>query len=43
LHELGWLEAARAIPNARTVAEELLVPLERHGICLGDEARAAIF
>jgi len=43
LHELGWLEAARAIPNAREVAEELLVPLERHGIRLGDEARASLF
>jgi hypothetical protein len=43
LHELGFLEAARAIPNARKVAEDLLVPLERHGIRIGDEARASLF
>jgi hypothetical protein len=43
LHELGWLEAARAIPNAREAALELLVPLERHGIRLGDETRASLF
>ncbi len=43
LHELGWLEAARAIPNARQVALDLLTPLERHGIRLGDEARASLF
>ena len=43
LHELGWLESARATPLAREVAEELLVPLERHGLRISDEARAAIF
>ncbi len=43
LHELGWLESARAIPLAREVAEELLEPLARHGVCLGDEVRAKLF
>ena len=43
LHELGWLESARATPLAREVAEELLVPLERHGVRLSDEARASLF
>ncbi|CAN5627094.1 hypothetical protein BH09MYX1_BH09MYX1_37430 [soil metagenome] len=43
LHELGWLESARATPIAREVAEELLVPLERHGIRLSDETRASLF
>ena len=43
LHELGWLEAARAIPNAREVAIDLLAPLERRGIRLGDEVRASLF
>lgn len=43
LHELGWLESARATPLAREVAEELLVPLARHGITLSDEARLDLF
>lgn len=43
LHELGWLESARATPLAREVAEALLVPLERHGVRLSDEVRAALF
>ncbi|HEY1960620.1 MAG TPA: hypothetical protein VGH28_33645 [Polyangiaceae bacterium] len=43
LHELGWLEAARAVPNAKAVAQDLLEPLERHGIVLADETRASLF
>lgn len=43
LHELGWLESARATPLAREVAKELLVPLEQHGVRLSDEARASLF
>ena len=43
LHELGWLESARATPLAREVAEELLEPLERHGVRLSHEARASLF
>lgn len=43
LHELGWLESARAFPIAREVAEELLVPLERHGLTVRDEVRARLF
>lgn len=43
LHELGWLESARATPLAREVAEELLEPLARHGIRLSAETRASLF
>ncbi len=43
LHELGWLESARAIPNAREVAQELLEPLERYGIRLDAAVRASLF
>jgi hypothetical protein len=43
LHELGWLESARAIPLAKRVAEQLLVPLERHGVVISTEARAELF
>jgi hypothetical protein len=43
LHELGWLESARALPLAREVAQELLVPLERHGLSVRDEVRASLF
>ena len=43
LHELGWLESARATPLAREVALDLLTPLEQHGIRLSDEARASLF
>jgi len=43
LHELGWLESARAIPLAREIALELLAPLEQHGVRLSDEARASLF
>ena len=43
LHELGWLESARAIPLAREVALDLLAPLARHGVCLGDAARTSLF
>ncbi len=43
LHELGWLESARATPLAREVAEGLLVPLEKHGVRVSEEARMALF
>jgi hypothetical protein len=43
LHELGWLESERAFPHARSVALDLLVVLERHGIRLGAASRAALF
>ena len=43
LHELGWLESARALPLARDVAAELLEPLERHGVVIGDEVRRSLF
>jgi hypothetical protein len=43
LNELGWLESARALPHARAVALDLLVPLERHGVVLSSEVRAELF
>lgn len=43
LHELGWLESARAQPLAKTVAQELLLPLARHGVTISTAARAALF
>ncbi len=43
LHELGWLESARAMPLAREVAQGLLTPLERHGVTIGSETRASLF
>ncbi len=43
LNELGWLEAARAIPQARSVALALLEPLERHGIRMSEAAHASVF
>ncbi len=43
LHELGWLESARATPHAREVAMQLLVPLERYGLRIRDEVRTSLF
>ena len=43
LHELGWLESARAQPLAKKVAEELLSPLGKRGVLISAEARAALF
>jgi hypothetical protein len=43
LHELGWLESARATPVARETAEALLVPLAKHGVRLSAEAHASLF
>lgn|GEM_PF-4461893 len=43
LHELGWLESARAMPLAREVAEGLLAPLERYGVMIGADTRASLF
>lgn len=43
LHELGWLESARAMLLAREVAEGLLAPLERYGVMIGADTRASLF
>jgi hypothetical protein len=43
LHELGWLESARAMPLAREVAERLLEPLAAHGVGLSQDERIALF
>ncbi len=43
LHELGWLESARAQPLARRVAQDLLDPLARHGVHISDSARTTLF
>lgn len=43
LHELGWLESARAQPLAKKVAQELLEPLAEHGVVISEKARVALF
>jgi hypothetical protein len=43
LHELGWLESARAIPLAREVAQKLLEPLAERGVAISSTARAELF
>jgi hypothetical protein len=43
LHELGWLESPLAVPLARKVVEEdILPPLAQLGITLSDEERRAL-
>jgi hypothetical protein len=43
LHELGWLESARAVPLAHAVVDEdILAPMAKLGIVLTPEERRGL-